>query len=73
MGVSWSICLARFVEGCLSSGWSSSAVCLGMVRYVREGWACFVNCSWYFGCKRVWNFTGDGSAMGMIKIITSLW
>ena len=33
IGVSESICLARFVEGCLSSGWSSSAsaLCLGMV------------------------------------------
>ena len=36
MGVSSSICLARFVEGCSSSGWSSSAsaLCLGMVRCV---------------------------------------
>ena len=32
MGVSWSIFLARLVEGWMSSGWDSSAVCLGMVR-----------------------------------------
>ena len=48
MGVSESICLARFVEGCLSSGWSSSsseALCLGIVR---DGWCrVFLLCCLY--------------------------
>ena len=36
IGVSASTFLARFVDGCLSSGCSSSTACLGMLRYVRQ-------------------------------------
>ena len=60
MGVSESTCLARFVEGCLSSGCSSSgAACLGIVG---EGWvvrACYVFSIVSFLLLRVWNFIGD--------------
>ena len=47
IGVSSSTFLARFVEGCLSSG-CSSAVCLGMLKYVF----CFVNCACCFDCSK---------------------
>ena len=57
MGVSESICLARFVEGCFSSGLGSSegALCLGMVGMGGRGFwfGDYVGC---FGCRERWEW-----------------